>query len=187
MSAFQKLRQKVSMVQDKKASESAATDLAYSTNSEPAGALMEIADDIRRFIFAPGTDPKHPRAKAVFTLVGKTGRHFTYRVRRAEGENDSRPWFVDVLVGPDNTKNFMYVGTVFPDTKRYFHGKKAKMGPDAPSVQMIRWLFDQLNGGTKLGQIQFWHEAHCSRCGRRLTHPKSCAIGMGPKCAGAMA
>lgn len=50
---------------------------------------------------------------AYFTLTSKkTGKSFTYRVKRKE---DAALFFVSVLNGPDNWMNYEYLGTIFAD------------------------------------------------------------------------
>jgi len=52
---------------------------------------------------------------ARFTVTSrKTGTRFTYHVRRAKGEDESRPWFARVLTGSDNENDYEFFGTVFP-------------------------------------------------------------------------
>ena len=69
--------------------------------SEDRGLLVG-AQRIKDFVFG---------GKAVFTLVsGRTGARFTYRVVRAPGEDDGRPWFVKVLTGSDNDADYRYPG-----------------------------------------------------------------------------
>jgi hypothetical protein len=53
---------------------------------------------------------------STFTVTSKrTGTRFTYRVRQADESRDgARPWFVSVLNGPDNEKNYAYIGVIWP-------------------------------------------------------------------------
>lgn len=51
---------------------------------------------------------------AIFTVKSaKTGKHFTYKVSRAKGNKDSRPWFVSVLRGPNNGSDYSYIGCLW--------------------------------------------------------------------------
>lgn len=137
---------------------------------------------------------------------------FTYRVQRAEGEDQDRPWFVKVLTGPDNVRDYQFAGSIFPHEAgelEYRHSFKARIGQDAPSVVAINWLVDRLSAIRQLeaekvgadlfrqdvigdevlphvqalGKVEVWHEGRCGRCARRLTVPASILIGIGPECA----
>lgn len=120
---------------------------------------------------------------AVVTLVSKrTGDRFTYRVRRAPGREGQPagqplPFFVSVLTGPDNQRDYKYLGTIFPDG--YRHGKKSQFTPEAPSAKAWSWTWAHLD----TDQVEVWHEGQCSRCGRALTDPESIQRGLGPICA----
>lgn len=55
---------------------------------------------------------------AIFTVTSKrTGVSFTYRVAQAEGrEGDATaPYFVSVLTGPDNGRDYTWIGMLFPE------------------------------------------------------------------------
>lgn len=94
---------------------------------------------------------------AVFTVVrpareveGKLDPEvrFTYRVQRAEGEEETRPWFVKVLTGPNNLRDYQFVGTIFPHDAgeiEYRHSRKSRIGDDAQSVRGIVWLVEHLS------------------------------------------
>lgn len=154
---------------------------------------------------------------AVFTVVrpaveDKAEVRFTYRVERAEGEEETRPWFVKVLTGPDNLRDYQFAGSIFPAEGgeiNYRHGRKSRIGEDAPSVVAIKWLVGCLSTVRTLAaenltadlfrkdvigdevlptvrqllKVEIWHEGRCGRCARRLTVPASIVIGIGPECA----
>lgn len=133
--------------------------------------------------------------KAIFTLVSaRSGTRFTYKAAAPkdcfkDGNTDFPVIFMSVLSDSDNEGRYNYLGQAFPPRSglRYFHGKKARAGADAPSARLIAWLLDQLqNNGTKLDQVEFWHEGKCARCGRKLTVPESIDTGFGPDCAAMM-
>lgn len=114
---------------------------------------------------------------ARFTLVSpKSGLRITYRVEKAE--NNPELYFVSVLVGPDNTRDYAYLGTL---TERggFKHGSKSKISRDAPSTKAFAWLSDNLYDP----RVEVWHLGKCSRCGRDLTDPASIQRGLGPVCA----
>lgn len=124
---------------------------------------------------------------ARFTLRSiTTGTRLTYRVRRAKGDDENRPWFVSVLTGPDNDEDYRYLGTIFADLC-YRQTRKSKISPDATSARVFAGVWERLRTGHELPEhVEFWHEGRCGRCGRSLTVPESIATGLGPVCAGAM-
>lgn len=118
---------------------------------------------------------------AIFTVEsGKTGTRFTYRVRKPKEDS---PHFVQLLRGPDNAADYSFLGSIF-DGKTYHHGRKSKIGQDAPSAKAWAWLWQLLVSGKPMPDLLgFWHEGRCARCGRELTVPSSLATGFGPECA----
>lgn len=108
-----------------------------------------------------------------------SGVHFTYRIRKSE---DGQMQFVSVLTGSDNESSYSYLGFVRRDV--YFHGRKSKIGEQAPSAKAFAWAWRSLAQGTMPPSLEVWHEGRCGRCNRKLTHPTSIATGLGPECAG---
>ena len=120
---------------------------------------------------------------SIFTIVnGATGSRLTYRVSKMKkGEGH----FVAVLSGPDNTSNYSYLGCIW-DGSKFIHGKKSRIGLDAPSARGFRWFWSHLSKGSIKDPCEFWHAGRCGACGRKLTVPESIASGLGPVCAGRM-
>jgi hypothetical protein len=119
------------------------------------------------------------------TLVSKkTGTRFTFEIalKRDKDGAPASPHFVRVLTGPNNTRDYDFLGSVF-DRASYRHGRKSKITPDAPSARAFAWVFDRLVKGELPEQVEVWHEGRCGRCGRPLTTPESIASGIGPVCA----
>lgn len=118
---------------------------------------------------------------ATFTLQGRHSR-FTYRVRL----NDAGTlYFVGVLTGSDNTSDYSYLGTVACEERApYKHGRKSRVGEDAPSVRAFAWFWRALTTKDEeaLAQVEFRHEGRCGRCNRLLTVPESLDRGIGPEC-----
>ena len=136
---------------------------------------IESPADMRAFVLA---------GNATFTLVSeRTGQRFTFRVRVSD---DGRAHFVAVLTGPDNGGDYSYLGTI--RNGRYWHGRRSRIGQDAPSARAFAWFAARVieRGRDAPGMI-FMHEGRCGRCARKLTVPESIARGLGPECAGYVA
>lgn len=91
--------------------------------------------------------------------------------------------FIAVLTGSDNVSDYTYLGQIIRQPHpRYEHGRKSKIGPDAPSARAAQWYLSRLFGGGALDTVEVWHDGSCARCGRDLTDPLSVQRGIGPDC-----
>lgn len=116
---------------------------------------------------------------SIFTLVSKrTGHRFTYGVRKAKNAD---VYFVNLLVGPNNMKDYMYLGIV-KSNGRFALTEKSRNGWEAQSVKAISWFLSHIESD----QVEMYHAGRCGRCRRRLTVPESIISGIGPECAKAM-
>ena len=139
---------------------------------------LEKPEDAQRFIFA---------GKATLTLRSvKTGNRFTYKVSKKEEEGKDDVFFVNVLTGPDNTSDYVYLGGFFGRNREWVHDRKERISFDAPSSTAWRWFVKQLDGLSFKEGLEVWHEGRCCRCNRLLTVPESVKYGIGPECAGKM-
>ena len=131
---------------------------------------LTTMEAINRFVFA---------GNSTFTLRSyKTGTRFTYKV---EASDDACCHFVTVLVGPDNSSNFKYLGRfVGPD---FIHDRKERISKDAPSAKAFQFFSGCLRKGKMHVALEFYHEGKCGRCNRKLTTPASVLTGIGPECA----
>jgi len=117
---------------------------------------------------------------ARFTLVSKkTGERKTYRIRQPDV---TKPYFVQLLTGPDNTSDYTYLGYITGDFPGWVKAGK-KGNPEHPAFKAIHWAMAKLAAGEMPGQLEFWHEGRCAKCGRVLTDPASIESGVGPECA----
>jgi hypothetical protein len=128
---------------------------------------------------------------ATVTIVNeRTGNRFTFEVKAPKEDREGRPLspeqarlhFVRVLIGPDNTSQYAYLGLI-RDRASYEHGRKSRITPDASSARVMSWVFPRLVAGTLPEHIRIYHEGSCGRCGRKLTVPESVERGLGPECA----
>ena len=134
---------------------------------------MQITDAAKALKFIYG-------GKAIFTLVSKvTGKRYTYRTRLG---GDGGPLiFADLLTGPDNSSDYMYLGHFWArGSKGLMAGGKGN--PSHPAFAALDWTLLMLHGNHMPSTLEFWHEGRCARCGRRLTTPESIESGFGPEC-----
>ena len=118
---------------------------------------------------------------ATFTIRSKTtGTRFTYRVKLAprRSVDDERPYFVSLLHSENNTKDYVYLGCIWPESWRY------ACKTETPSSRAFQWLWKTLNkADPDLSELEFFHAGTCARCGKLLTVPESIESGWGPVCA----
>lgn len=123
--------------------------------------------------------------RAIFTVQsGRTGGHITYRVSKKEG-NGKYPtaWFVSVLTGPENTRNYTFLGLLCPETGRVRLTRKSGFQEDSQPTRVLRWALRIVwSNGSFPDGYSLHHEGRCGKCGRVLTVPESCSIGIGPEC-----
>jgi hypothetical protein len=97
-------------------------------------------------------------------------------------------WFVSLLVGPENTRSYRYLGCVddvfgtrsFRTTKGTAKNKSASAENINRFGDVIRDLVAGVNNAHK---TRIWHHGICGRCCKTLTVPASIATGLGPICA----
>jgi len=128
-------------------------------------------ENIARYIYA---------GNATFTIRNpNTGNRFTYKVRAPRNQPEASVRFVSVLRGPENTRDYCYIGYI-KNNRFVYGGRKASVNPEAPSVRAFNWFFHN----PQSPKIEVYHEGKCGKCGRALTVPSSVTMGLGPHCAG---
>lgn len=133
--------------------------------------------------------------KAIFTLEipvnyqksHNTKPHYTFRINRKDATmNFPETWFISYLTGPDNTKDYTYLGILGTKEGEVYLTKKSGLKEDSVIVKLLKRVFVNVWGGTgqKIQDAGFdlHHEGRCGRCGRTLTVPESCLNGIGPEC-----
>lgn len=135
----------------------------------------------------PMTDPQEVKTfclagRARITLVSKkTGARYTYKISKPD--NADKPlWFVNLLSGPDNESDFVYLGMINAQLT-FFLTKKSRMKDDSTPVKAFKFFWERLMVDHIPENLEVWHEGACGRCGRPLTVPESIARGIGPDCA----
>jgi hypothetical protein len=125
---------------------------------------------------------------AIFTVTSPelAGEHRTYRVRLAHFEDDARDWyFADLLTGPDNTRDYTYLGRVDKASGQLLRTSKSPPIREDPPMftwVMLSHVLEAIWTGEELEGIDVQHADKCGRCGRLLTDPESIERGIGPVC-----
>ena len=112
--------------------------------------------------------------------------HYTYRIRKVESPNYPTAYFVSLLTGPDNTRDYTYLGMMNPIDGTYRETKKSRMRRQAFPVKLFERIMlcifaDNHTAYEKHGYRTI-HNGKCGRCGRLLTVPESVESGIGPEC-----
>lgn len=131
-------------------------------------------DKIKQFVLG---------GNAIFTLrSGKTGNHFTYHIVKSDMGNSDHLYKVHQLCGPDNTKDYRFIGLYWSDTDTFYnaHYKDLPFNSMPQSMRAIVHFLQHLDNIHPA--LEVYHEGRCASCGRRLTTPESIERGFGPEC-----
>lgn len=123
---------------------------------------------------------------ATFTIETPS-THYTYRVRKVEaGDRWPEAHFVSILVGPDNTDDYAYLGKLDPFTGQMVITRKSCRPADAIEVRLLNRILARVWSDDHTAYEQHGYKTHhegtCGRCGRKLTVPSSVESGIGPEC-----
>jgi len=123
--------------------------------------------------------------QAIFTVSNPSGEHYTYKVSAPYKQSETNPfWFVKVLTGPDNTRDYTYAG-LLQHTGNLVVTAKSKYKSDSKPFLVAKWAISVIWGELNIPDgYKIQHEGRCGRCGRSLTDPTSIETGLGPICAG---
>ena len=140
-----------------------------------------------------------------FTVSKPNAGHFTLKLFTVKKGQLKGKRIIALLVGPNNEKDFKAVA--FWDDARQvvrvwlrFHGQHSNGSIDGYNFQETGWSVTEsklaiwadlaIRGATKERHGYWFGEgytlllaSHCVRCNRKLTDPKSIALGIGPECA----
>ena len=139
---------------------------------------FENVEDIKRFIVG---------GKAFMTLESKrTGKWFTYKIKRAKKDDLTSPFFVSVLTGMDNEKAYTYMGTIFKNENKLSFNltKNSKIREEALSYKAFNFFFKLMSDNKTHEELSVYHRGVCCVCGKKLTTPESLKNGIGPFCMG---
>lgn len=113
--------------------------------------------------------------------------HYTFRVEhKAASGQYKEAWFAKLLTGPDNTRNYSYVGILNADSGSVRTTAKSKLAADNIVLKLLNrtlalvWAEDI--GPLEAQGFALHHEGRCGKCGRLLTTPDSIERGIGPEC-----
>ena len=136
---------------------------------------FENVEDIKKFIVG---------GNATLTLESeKTGRWFTYRIKKLKNDEENSTFFVSVLTASDNEASYTYMGVILNKGKMIFKlTKNSKIGETAMSYKAFEIFFNLLQVNKVHADMNVYHLGVCGRCGRKLTVPESLINGIGPFC-----
>lgn len=125
---------------------------------------------------------------SIFTIKNTlTKNRFTFKIKKLEAEKKRIPempdiWFCNILTGPDNTRAYSFMGTLY-ENLRFRYSVKSKISEEAASIIAFKWFIQHLANKTLPDYISVFHIGKCGKCGRALTVPESIESGYGPECA----
>ena len=113
--------------------------------------------------------------------------HYTYRVKFKKANGGFQDtYFVQLLTGPQNTKDYTYVGILLHQEGKIKLTGKSAFNQDSWAVKLLDKVLARVwaGEGHKVEETGFklYHEGRCGRCGRVLTVPESIEGGIGPIC-----
>ena len=121
---------------------------------------------------------------AIFTVANPTDDRYTFRIRMKDAEL-FRPakHFLSLLTGPDNTRDYTYMGVVEPETLTVRLTAKSRLTVDSAPVRVAQWALGRVASGRDFpAGYRLYHEGRCGHCGRVLSVPESIERGIGPDC-----
>lgn len=139
---------------------------------------MDDVAPIRDFKFFFG-------GNATFTVDNGKGKHYTFKVRRKEANDNfqNEVFFLSVMWGTDNENDYRYMGVLkYDGIVRLTRG--SKVSADDNRLKVAQWAIKKVLTGTELPDgYAIMHAGRCCKCGRKLTNPASIENGVGPECA----
>ena len=149
---------------------------------------LEGIESIRRFVMGGNS--------TLTVSDSETNEHVTLRLRLApEGRSSSRPIFVKLFTGSDNTRrgHYKYVGCIWttsmdgtPCGAKFSHSMKGGIDRDDARLRTLQDLLRAIrleDPETLPSSVSVWHEGRCCFCNLVLTQTESVRCGYGPDCA----
>lgn len=152
-----------------------------------------MATKLTSTFFTAGNATFTVKVPTEFAKANGTNLHYTFKIRKSEPTRQypNPAHFVKLLTGPDNTRDYSYLGILNPTTGEVRLSPKSCAQDGAWSVKIVRRVLAQIFKGEGMQAIlnagwDVHHEGRCGRCGRPLTVPESIECGIGPDCADQM-
>ena len=118
--------------------------------------------------------------RARFTVSNPQGKHYTYRVTPVPQKDGA--FFVALLTGPDNRRDYTYMALLTKENKAIFTKKSCCSERDLPA-KVFMWAVKVATGKARLPEgYSIDHSGRCGRCGKELTETESIQTGLGPYC-----
>jgi hypothetical protein len=94
------------------------------------------------------------------TTVDRPESRYTFKITRAKGDEDSRPWFVKVMFGPNNEADFVFLGIVFTSEDGLVFRSSPKSPVKATDARFVafNWLVEHLAEIARLELKSFEHK-----------------------------
>jgi hypothetical protein len=113
--------------------------------------------------------------------------HYTWLVQHVEAnERFGESYFAKLLTGPENTRDYTYVGRLDPFTGQVKTTQKSQQWEGTYPLRLLNRILARVwagdHGAYEQHGFKTRHEGKCGRCGRTLTVPESIESGFGPEC-----
>lgn len=117
--------------------------------------------------------------KATFTISNPKGERYTYRINKPK---DKEVFFISLLTGPENTRDYTYLGLLLENGEVKLTAK-SKFSYESLPVKVIKWAMKLVWKEQNVPEgYKLQHMGRCGCCGRPLTVPESIESGLGPIC-----
>lgn len=130
--------------------------------------------DIKQFVLA---------GNSTFTIKStKVDKRYTYKVKKDKKDENNERYFVHVMFGADNTKDYRFLGWFYINSMDLMHSGKSSCTKTDLRFSMFLYFLKMLDMGVLKETCEFYPSGRCGRCGRILTTPESIERGIGPEC-----
>ena len=114
--------------------------------------------------------------------------HWTFKINKKDKDNGDPIFFVSLLTGQNNSRDFNYVGVLNAKEGHVYTSAKSKITKDSLCLRILNRVLNRIwiNDTAAIAEAGFevHHSGKCGKCGRKLTVPESVKTGFGPECRG---